>query len=493
MSEARRRLRPGVPQLARLVEELSAACEGGILQETRVSGPGLLALSVRVPGETIRLGLSVHPDAAGPFLLPGRPRRDAESEEGSNFWQLLRAALPAAHVERIRVPPGERTLLLEFRRGDERWTLLAAFHGSRPNLILLESDQAKGDLRGRVRKGTTLDDLIRASPDGPRNADEEPTLSLRKWSERLAHERAARLAGTRLASLRSALGKAESAARTRAERRLADAERLGDTSELRQMAEALAAHLTRVTKGDGELTLSGWPDPDSDPALTIPLDRTRQPSENLDRLWQRVRKADRGRDEALRRAETAETEAEEFAGLSRRAAELESAADEGGVETLRLIDALEDDAASKLPKPKTAGKRKGEAPALPFKRFTSLDGLPILVGRSSKANDQLTLRVASGNDIWLHAQGVAGSHVVVKLPRGAELPQETLLDAATLAHAYSKRKGDSHGEVTWCRAKHVSKRKGAPAGQVMVTQEKSLRVRVEPERLERLKATEDAG
>ena len=56
---------------------------------------------------------------------------------------------------------------------------------------------------------------------------------------------------------------------------------------------------------------------------------------------------------------------------------------------------------------------------------------------------------------------------------------------------HSKRKGDSHGEVTWTRAKHVSKRKGMPAGQVLVTQEKSLRVRVEPERLARLKATEE--
>ena len=77
----------------------------------------------------------------------------------------------------------------------------------------------------------------------------------------------------------------------------------------------------------------------------------------------------------------------------------------------------------------------------------------------------------------LHAHGVAGSHVVVKLPRGSEVPQETLLDAATLAHVFSKRKSDSHGEVTWCRAKHVSKRKGAPAGQVLLPAAKTVRVR----------------
>jgi predicted ribosome quality control (RQC) complex YloA/Tae2 family protein len=490
VSTARRRLRPGVRQLARLAEELAAACEGGILQESRVSGPELLALSIRVPGESVRLGLSMHPDAAGPLLLPGRPRRDAAAEQGSNFWQLLRASLPASHVERLRVPPGERSLILELRRGDERPVLLAAFHGGRPNLVLLENGTVKADLRGRVDRGATLDDLLRASPDPPRGGDEDPPLSLREWSRRLHAERAARLAGARLAALRGALAKAEAAARTRAERRLADAERLGDTSELRPRAEALAAHLDRVKKGDAELALPGWPDPENDPPLTIPLDRTREPADNLDRLWQRVRKADRGRDEALQRAEESEAEAAGLAALAERAEKLEPGALAGEPDALRDLDALEDEAAPRLPTPQAKGKRQGEAKALPFKRFTSLDGLPILVGRSSKANDELSLRIASGNDLWLHAHGVAGSHVVVKLPRGSEVPQETLLDAATLAHVFSKRKSDSHGEVTWCRAKHVSKRKGAPAGQVMVTQEKSLRVRVEAERLDRLKATE---
>lgn len=493
MSGARRRLRPGVRQLARLADELSAACEGGILQETRVSGPDLLALSVRVPGETIRLGLSVHPDASGPFLIAGRPRRDAAAEQGSNLWQLLRAALPASSVERLRVPPGERSLLLELRRGDQRFTLLVAFHGSRPNLVLLEDGVSKADLRGRVPRGSTLDDLLRASPGGAPPGTEEPVLSLREWSRHLAEERGLRLAGARLSALHSALKKAEAAARTRAERRLGDAERLGDTSDLRTRAEALSAHLQLVKRGDAALELPGWPDPDADPPLSIPLDRTREPSDNLDRLWQRVRKADRGRDEALERAEEAEAQANELQALAERASGLEAAASAGEPAALEALDAIEEQAAALLPKPKAAGKRKGEAPSLPYKRFTSIDGFPILVGRSSKANDELTLRIASGNDLWLHAHGVAGSHVVVKLPRGSEVPQGTLLDAATLAHVFSKRKADSHGEVTWCRAKHVSKRKGAPAGQVMVTQEKSIRVRVEPERLERLKAGEAAG
>ena len=79
----------------------------------------------------------------------------------------------------------------------------------------------------------------------------------------------------------------------------------------------------------------------------------------------------------------------------------------------------------------------------------------------------------------------------MRLPKGAEVPQETLLDAATLAHVESKRRKDSHGEVSWCRVKHVSKRKGAPFGEVVITQDRSLRVKVEDDRLARLKETLD--
>ena len=490
---ARRRLRPGARQLARLAEELAAACEGGVLQELRVAGPELLALAVRVPGETLRLGLSVHPEAAGPFLLPGkRPRRDAAAEEGTNFWLRLRASLPATSVERVRVPPGERTLVLELRRGAERLVLAAVFHGARPNLVLFEGEACVADLRGRVRKGSAFDDLLRDGPSGP-PPDEDPSVSLREWSKRLIQERAVLLAAVRLESLAERLRKERAAAERRAQRQLDDAERLGETGELRRQAEALAAHLHEVVRGQAELSLPGWPDPDGDEPLTVPLDRTREPADNLDRLWQRVRKADRGRDEALARAEESENQAAALAELERRAEALGEGARAGEPQALESLDALEDEAEELLPAPKKrgAGKRKGEAPSLPYRRFTSADGLPILVGRSSKANDELSLRLAAGNDLWLHAQGVAGSHVVVRLPKGAEVPQETLLDAATLAHVHSKRKGDSHGEVVWTRAKHVSKRKGMPAGQVIVTQEKSLRVRVEPERLDRLKATEE--
>lgn len=98
-----------------------------------------------------------------------------------------------------------------------------------------------------------------------------------------------------------------------------------------------------------------------------------------------------------------------------------------------------------------------------------VDGWQILVGRSARDNDELSLRVAAQRDLWLHAAGHAGSHVVIRCPDGADPPREVVEHAARLAVWHSKaRKARGKVEVHACRAKDVSKERGAPAGQVRI-------------------------
>jgi predicted ribosome quality control (RQC) complex YloA/Tae2 family protein len=114
------------------------------------------------------------------------------------------------------------------------------------------------------------------------------------------------------------------------------------------------------------------------------------------------------------------------------------------------------------------------------------------VGRSARGNDELTLRFARGNDLWLHARGLKGAHVVV--PEPGEAPDaRTLLDAALLAAHFSSARGQDAAEVEWTRRKHVRKPKGAAAGSVIVSQDKTIRVRPEPERLAELLKSELAA
>jgi len=104
----------------------------------------------------------------------------------------------------------------------------------------------------------------------------------------------------------------------------------------------------------------------------------------------------------------------------------------------------------------------------PGYRIHELDGFEILVGRSARDNDHLSLKVARPRDFWLHAHGFAGSHVVVRHPDGTgDVPRHVIERAAELAAWHSKARG-ARGKISvhLCRAADVSKPRGSPAGQV---------------------------
>ncbi len=112
---------------------------------------------------------------------------------------------------------------------------------------------------------------------------------------------------------------------------------------------------------------------------------------------------------------------------------------------------------------------------LPYKEF-SIDGFKILVGKNAKHNDTLTLKIAKKDDLWLHAKDVSGSHVVIKQIPGKNYPAYIIEKAAQLAAYYSKRKTDSLCPVSYTPKKYVRKKKGAPAGAVLVEKERVLLV-----------------
>ena len=139
-----------------------------------------------------------------------------------------------------------------------------------------------------------------------------------------------------------------------------------------------------------------------------------------------------------------------------------------------------------------AGKGGQEPRQGPFRRFTSSDGLAIYVGKNARENDELTFGLAKSDDLWLHARGTPGSHVVVRLEKGSDPPPETIRDAATLALLYSDLKKSGKGDVIYTRRKWVKKAKGQAPGAVTVTQEKSLFVSLDKTRLAGLKERSEA-
>jgi len=119
-------------------------------------------------------------------------------------------------------------------------------------------------------------------------------------------------------------------------------------------------------------------------------------------------------------------------------------------------------------------------------QFTSKDGLSILVGRNNAENDKLTMQVARGNDIWMHVQHKTGSHVVVQMPRGKTLSLDALLDAANLAVYYSKVREARKVPVDYTYKKFVRKMKKAAPGKVTYSNNKTVIIAPDRERLKRL-------
>ncbi len=128
-------------------------------------------------------------------------------------------------------------------------------------------------------------------------------------------------------------------------------------------------------------------------------------------------------------------------------------------------------------KAEPAKSKNNNLKALPYHIF-EFKGFQILVGKNAEANDELTLKNAYKEDLWLHAKDVAGSHVIIKHQSGKNFPKDVIQRAAELAAYNSKRKTDSLCPVAVTPKKFVRKRKGDPAGMVVV--EKEEVVLVEP-------------
>jgi predicted ribosome quality control (RQC) complex YloA/Tae2 family protein len=122
----------------------------------------------------------------------------------------------------------------------------------------------------------------------------------------------------------------------------------------------------------------------------------------------------------------------------------------------------------------TETKQKN-GPSLPYREVIFKD-YKIWIGRDAESNDELTLKYSFKDDLWLHAKDVAGSHVLLKHQAGKNFPKDVIERAAQLAAFYSKRKNESLCPVAMTPKKFVRKRKGDPAGLVVVEREEVIMV-----------------
>jgi predicted ribosome quality control (RQC) complex YloA/Tae2 family protein len=121
------------------------------------------------------------------------------------------------------------------------------------------------------------------------------------------------------------------------------------------------------------------------------------------------------------------------------------------------------------------GQQRGRVDVGAPLRQQSAEGFLILVGKNSRQNETVTFHEAGSNDLWLHARGVPGAHVIIK-SGGRQVPRQTLEEAARLAAYYSQSRGNSSVPVDYTQQRYVRHMKGGGPGMVIYERERTLSV-----------------
>ncbi len=284
----------------------------------------------------------------------------------------------------------------------------------------------------------------------------EQTAAHEQMKEQLRRRVAARRSkvASRLHSLREQLARADEA------------------EMLRYKGEMIFAYQYAITP---EITSLSVPAPAGEGEISIALDPQLTVAENAQRYFKDYRKATAAR-----------------AGLPERVAEGEQdlAYLDEMTEMIELAEGYEDISLTareladldKPPAPQKPVKAKQKAkPGTPpglgkLLRVLSPDGIEVYIGKSMKQNEYLAFKLAAPDDIWLHARGVPGAHVLVKMRGLPQIPQRTLLYAAGLAAGRSQARHSTAAEVMYTQARYLRKPPAAPPGTLLYSHEKSIRV-----------------
>ncbi|MBI5969197.1 MAG: NFACT family protein [Deltaproteobacteria bacterium] len=266
----------------------------------------------------------------------------------------------------------------------------------------------------------------------------------------------------------------------RGENLLADRERFEKDLELKDYGEILVANYPKLKKGMREIEALDFRQDPPRPLL-IPLDEALDPTGNVQRYFKRYKKAKRGLEFTGQRLSDTERE---MVYLESVLFQVEEA---GDLEELAAIRReLEEEKILAIPRKQKFAREKKEM-SLPIRRFRSSEGLEIFCGKHNMGNDYLLRKLARGNDLWFHAQGLPGSHVLLSV--GLQEPKfDSILEAAMIAAYYSRGRDSGRVAVDYTPAKNIHKPKGSKPGFVTYSHQKTILVKPDKEKVEKLLA-----
>ncbi|MGB5695502.1 MAG: NFACT RNA binding domain-containing protein [Polyangiales bacterium] len=422
--------------------------------------PGLLTLSFRSEAGNEVLVIATLPGALGLGVVGKRPR----GARASPVISQLRRHLEGARIEEVAM--SRRAVRLSLTRARKSHYLFAAPSKPSGAWWLCEPDGS----------------VIVRSPGAPTTVPFE-TAHLRERSLEGLRACGASVVDAHLSVRRRQLerlldGQVKRLSKKRDAIR-EDLERAATAEALQEQAGLILAHVSEIPPDAPYFEATTW---GADPKrIRIDLDPRKSPAELAQELFKKAKRLKRGLDLAPAH----------LRGVEEQLAELHREREQLGSGSLDELEARLEALGVSVTAPREEARRRRQAGArLPYRKFLAADGSAVLVGRSAADNDRLTLRIARPHDLWLHARGVTGAHVIVPLTKGQSCSPETLVDAATLAAHYSDLRAETVVDVLYTPRRLVHKKKGSAVGSVTLGAEKVIALRVEPERLQRLLKSE---
>jgi predicted ribosome quality control (RQC) complex YloA/Tae2 family protein len=419
-------------------------------------------------------GESYEPRDPPPGAAPA-PSNGAEFErrlaEGERPSETRRSALlRASGLTPLLVREMEWIMEREGRSASEAFELMRRGLDERRPVLYAARPDIEPPGRAFVLAPLSLRSESRLSPR-PTAGFSEALAEVVVLSARTASIRAAR---ARIGG--AAARKLERAARLREKLRREEAA-LEDPAGLRRSGENLLAGLGQARRtNDGRSVLVPDRFDADEREIEIEIDPRFPLPRNAERLFAKARKQEKTREKLETRLEELDAQISYWEGF---ACDLRDATELSELEELER-EAREQGLLRSSEEERGGGARavrSQRSTRLGPRRFRSHRGHVILVGRSGRSNDETTFRIAGSDDLWFHASGIPGAHVVLRRTAGDAWDDRDLEEAAGLAAYFSKGREDSRVEVLFTERRNVSKIGGGPPGRVRVSNVKSLRVR----------------
>ncbi|MDC1142540.1 NFACT RNA binding domain-containing protein [Planctomycetota bacterium] len=411
------------------------------------------------------------------------------------FAALVKAKAHRSFVKGVRIVNEDRqiALLLEDKNGAHE--LLFSMMGTQSNVYLIDlQGKLVGAMRDLTRQGLNIGGqwVNPKKPENPTDGEDSwRDISDSEFLQTVATHFTGRAQQQVFEQLqqqcKTALHRELKALDKRVSKIQQDIEKAQKNEAWKRQGELLKQVIGQVSCGDESVSATDF---ETGEEVVIKLDPFLEPSENMERLFKKYKKGAVG--EVKLGEQLTKLEAER-APLQALAGELETKTDLGVLRSFAndgMMLALRKAHYPDEFKPKRRPKKervKSDIPGrmLP-KRYASADGLEIWVGKSDEGNDYLTTKLANGKDWFFHVQGYPGSHTILRTAGREDPPPESVLEAAELCVHFSKMKNATRVDVHIAPIKYVTKPKGAKAGLVHVSRGKTIGLRREPKRLERI-------